>query len=249
MARPAWRVCVTRDEGPEGPLGEALRRRGFDSVHCAVLLARRPEDPSALEDAAARLHEVHWVIGASARAVRALADARQGGWPTGVRTAAVGAATARAFVDAGAVPPPVVGEGDGAAALWRTLQDQVDWRGQRVLVPTTPGGRRVLGDGLRSAGASVEEVEAYRMCARERTDIAADWAAAAPDAVVLASPRAAGALIDAVGAEALRRLRAVVAIGHTTSEALAAAGVPALVPERADFGEAARTLVEVAMLR
>jgi uroporphyrinogen-III synthase len=174
--------------------------------------------------------------------VRALSNARQGGWPTGVRTAAVGAGTARAFVDVGAVPPPVVGEGDGAEALWRTLRDRVDWRRQRVLVPTTPGGRRILVDGLRSAGASVEEVEAYRMSARTRRDIATDWAAVAPDAVVLASPRAVRALIDAVGADALRRLRAVVAIGHTTSETLAVSGVPALVPEHADFREVARTL-------
>jgi uroporphyrinogen-III synthase len=240
----AWRVCVTHDEGPAGALHTALRGYGFVPADCPILAERAPVRPEDLKRIAARLAEFDWIICASTRSVRALSAARGAPWPPGVHTAAVGRRTAEALAGAGASPPPVVGDDDGAEALWRTLEHRADWRGRRVLIPTTPGGRRTLADAFRSAGASVEEVQAYRMCARDRHAIAADWAAAAPDAVVVASPRAAAALMDAVGTDALRRLRAVVAIGRTTADALAARSVSALVPDTADFRDAARVLAD-----
>lgn len=239
----AWRVCVTRDERPDGALADALRARGFNPAPCVVLVECEPESPEHLRRVAARLDEFDWIICASARAVGALTAARGAPWPPGVRTAAVGRRTAEALVTTGASPPPVVAEGDGADALWNALRHQADWRDVRVLLPTTSGGRRTLVDALRSAGAAVEEVEAYRMCTRDRRAIAADWAAAAPDAAVIASPRAADALLDAVGGDALRHLQVVVAIGHTTADALRDRGIPALVPATADFREAVRVLV------
>jgi len=238
----AWRVCVTRDEGPAGALATTLREHAFEPAVCPVLVECEPERSEHLRRVAVRLNEFDWIICASARAVRALSAARGAPWPPGVRTAAVGRRTAEALVTAGASPPPVVAEGDGADLLWNVLRHQAEWQDVRVLLPTTSGGRRTLVDALRSAGAAVEEVEAYRMCARDRRAIAGDWAAAAPDAVVLASPRVAAALIEVVGGDALKHLQAVVAIGHTTADALTARGIPALVPAIADFREVARVL-------
>jgi len=95
---------------------------------------------------------------------------------------------------------------------------------------------------LRDAGAVVDEVEAYRMCRRSSDALAGAWHETAPNAAVIASPAAAETLVEAIGAPALRQLRAVVAIGRTTAEALSHHGVPCLVAGRTDFAEAARTL-------
>jgi uroporphyrinogen-III synthase len=243
-ARP-WRVAVTRDEPGDGPLSRALAAAGFVPGPCPVLVEQAPADPDALARAAASLERYAWVVCASARSVRALAAARNSPWPAGVRTAAVGARTARALADAGATPEPLVAEDDGADALWTQLQHADAWPGRRVLVPTTPGGRRVLVDALVTAGALVDEVEAYRMAERPAASIAGAWAAAAPDAVVVASPRVAAVLGRAVGADALRQLRGVIAIGATTAAALEALGVTAVTPARADFGAAAQALAVV----
>jgi uroporphyrinogen-III synthase len=220
---------------------EALIGHGFVPVTCPILVEAPPLDPTLLRDAAARLERYDWVMFASARAVRALGAARLGRWPEGVRTAAVGAATARALVDAGAGSPLVADEG-GAEPLWTVLRDLGGWSNIRVLLPTVPGGREVLEQQLRQAGAVVDTVEAYRMCPRSPDSIAADWDAADPDALIVTSPSAAHTLIAAVGVQALSRLRAVVAIGPTTAEALAAHAVTCVVAAHTTFEDAVRTL-------
>ena len=75
---------------------------------------------------------------------------------------------------------PLVGDDDGAEALWTALSKQ-QWQGQRVLLPTVPGGRRMLGQCLRDAGAIVEEIDAYRMLPRSPDRIRADSAATCCD--------------------------------------------------------------------
>ncbi|MEZ5291716.1 MAG: uroporphyrinogen-III synthase [Vicinamibacterales bacterium] len=234
---------MTRDEGADGALSSALASAGLLPCPCPLLTEAPPADPTPLARAAARLGAYDWIVVASARSVAALRMAA-GAWPRGVRTAAVGAATARALVDAGAAPPPVVGDG-GAEPLWRVLANAAAWPGLDVLVPTTPGGRPFLAEALRGAGARVDLVEAYRMVPRAPEAIRADWRQAAPDAAVVASPRAAAALVHAVGREPLTALRAVVAIGSTTAEALSSLGVPCRVPSAADFPAVARLLQDL----
>lgn len=238
-----WRVCVTRDEGRDGPLSSALAAAGLQPVRCPVLVAA-PGDAEALTQAAARLHDYAWVIASSARAIPPLMAARTAPWPDGVRSAAVGPATARALVAAGATPPPIVGDGDGADALWRTLAPLTAWPGSRVLVLTAPGGRTVIADGLRAAGATVDEVEAYRMQPRAADAIRTDWQLAAPDAAVLASPRAVTTLAHAIGRPSLASLACLVAIGETTAGAVRALDLPVLVPPAAAFAAVARVVVE-----
>lgn len=232
---------MTRDEPDNGALSAALRECGFDPVRCVVIEEDRPQEIAALKAAAESLDQFDWVICSSARAVHALVAARSAPWPRGVRTAAVGSQTAKALAAAGANPTPLVAETDGADALWALLSRQT-WKGRHVLLPAVPGGRRVLSQALREAGAIVEEIDAYRMLPRSPGRIRADWSAAHPDAVVIASPSVAAALVAALGAGALNALRAVVAIGPTTAASLAAAGVRHVVSPRADFLEAARCL-------
>jgi uroporphyrinogen-III synthase len=238
-----WRVAVTRDEPPGGPLGAALAAHGLAAVYCRVLVEQPPADAAPLEAAARGLDAYDWVVVASARAVRAITRARGGPWPPGIRTAAVGRATADALAGAGVTHPTLIAPTAGAEALVTLLSD-VDWVDRRVLVPTTPGGGRLLADHLRAAWALVDEVEAYAMAPRDPRAIAADWTAAAPDAAILASPRTAEILAAAVGADALGALRAVVAIGETTAAALDRLGVPWIVAPEAAFAKAAAAMAD-----
>lgn len=235
------KVAVTRDEPEDGALSTALRDLDFDPVRCIVMEDHPPTDVAALKAAADSLDRFDWVICSSARAVKALVGARSGPWPSSVRTAAVGSLTADALVGAGATPKPLVGDGEGAESLWTSLSRQ-QWKGRRVLLPTVPGGRRLLGQALRAAGAIVEEIDAYRMLPRSADRILADWTSAHPDAVVIASPSVATALVEAIGASQLSALEAVIAIGPTTSASLTASGVRHHVSPRADFLEVARCL-------
>jgi uroporphyrinogen-III synthase len=69
------------------------------------------------------------------------------------------------------------------------------------------------------------------------------WRSARPDAVVVASPSAARALVQALGPDVLRHLARVAAMGSTTAMQLMALGVPAMVPARADFEAVAELLL------
>ncbi len=245
IARDVWRVLVTRDEAADGPLCRALESRGFDPVLCPVMKELPPEDREQLARVAADLDSFDWIICSSARAVRSLSRLRAMPWPRGLRSAAVGAQTASALEAMGADPPPVVAAAAGAAPLWRHLEAMDAWPGRRVLALTVADGRRELLDGLSRAGARVDEVVAYRMAPEALPAIAEKFERAQPDAAVFASPSAVELLNAAVGSDALRGLRAVVAIGPTTGSALRARGLEPLVPEHAGFDHATAKLAEV----
>jgi len=233
-ARPL-RVAITRDEAADGPLAAALRLRGMEPVSCAVVAERAAPDPDALRRAAHQLVAYDWLVAASARAVAALMEARaREPLPPGLRTAAVGPGTAAALEAHGA-SAPLVPAVAGAAGLIEALRSADFWPRRRALLPRALMGGRELGEALRRFGASVDEVVAYCTVERPPDEVASAWSAAAPDAVVVASPSAARALVRAVGAEGLRRLEPVVAIGPTTAMALVALGVKAVVPPQADF--------------
>lgn len=238
-------MAVTRDEAADGPLSQALSALGFVPVPCPCTIESPPSDETTLRAAAAQLATYDWVVCASTRAVNALMTARQAPWPRGQRTAAVGHRTAAALVQAGADPPPVVAPDSGAEALWATLQDRDTWTGRRVLVPAVAAGRQDLIDGMRRAGADVRVVEAYRMVPRAPDAVKADWLRLAPDAAVFGSPSAVETLLRAVGPDALRGLRAIVAVGPTTAATITAHGLNASVAARADFSDAAQCLAAV----
>jgi uroporphyrinogen-III synthase len=239
------RVAVTRDEGLDGPLTEALRRRGLEPVSCTVVHEAAAPEPEPLARAARELERYHWMVVASQRAMAAILTARGGvPLPASLRTAAVGAKTAAMLTAAGA-REPLVAPIAGAAALIETLQKADEWTGREVLIPRALDGGRELGWSLRQWGAHVEEVVAYRTVERSAAEVARAWQDARPEAVVVASPSAARALVQALGADVLRRLERVAAIGTTTAMQLVALGVPATVPARADFEAVADLLAGV----
>lgn len=244
----SWRVAVTRDEPADGPLSAALRAVGLDVVTCPVIEERPPRDPEDLDTAASELQSYNWAIFASRRAVEAVVRARRphGPWPAGLRTAAVGSSTAAALTVACANPPPLVADEAGADPLWSLLEKQ-DWRGVRVLLPVVAEGRQTIIDGLRQAGADVTVVEAYRMVPRVPREIADQWRRALPQAVVIASPSTANALVNAVGREALAALAAIVAIGDTTAAAIRMHTLDCAVSPAADFVKTAQFVKELSL--
>jgi uroporphyrinogen-III synthase len=239
------RVAVTRDEGADGPLAEALRRRGMDPVSCPAIAELPPLDPAPLLAAAGALEQFDWLVVASLRAVQALLEARDmRPLPRDLRTAAVGVRTATELLAGGAMSP-LTATSAGAAPLVRALEGADRWPGKQVLLPRAAEGRPELAESLRRWGARVKDVIAYRTVARPPDEIAAAWRAASPQAVVVASPSAARALVAAIGAEPLRKLEPIVAMGSTTSMALVAVGVRAILPERAEFDAVAELLERV----
>lgn len=240
------RVAITRDESLDGPLTAALRRRGLEPVQCAVVGEAPAPDAEPLQRLACSLEDHDWLVVASQRAVSALMAARgERPLPAGLRTAAVGAKTAERLLAAGAVAP-LTAPSAGAAALIEVLREADTWRGRRVLVPRALEGGRELADALRRFGACVDEVVAYCTVARPCPEIVDAWRAARPDAVVVASPSAARALVEALGPDVLRRLVRVAAMGSTTAMQLVALGVPAMVPARSDFEAVAELVLGLA---
>jgi uroporphyrinogen-III synthase len=234
------RVAVTRDEGPRGPLSTALRGFGLDPIPCRVIFTAPPDDLEALATAALTLDQFDWLVVASARAVDALCEARGGvPLPQALRTAAVGGRTALALRAAGA-REVLTATTPGAMGLLEVLRSGDRWPLRRVLLPCAAEGRPELVDGLRSLGPRVEEVVAYRTLTCPNAEIVRDWRLANAEAVVVASPSAARALVGALGAAALQSLAGVIAIGGTTAAALAELGVPSQVSEAADFTAAAK---------
>jgi uroporphyrinogen-III synthase len=242
MTAAALRVAVTRDEADDGPLSQALRRRALEPVSCRVIREAPPADPENLTRAASELERYDWLVVASARAVTALAEARgERPFPAALRTAAVGRKSAAALEAYGA-RAPLVAPAAGAGPLVLVLREADHWPGKRVLLPHAADGRPKLAAALRRFGAEVDEVVAYRTVELPAATIADAWGRAAAEAVVVASPSAARALVGAVGSAALRRLEPVIALGSTTAMTLVALGVKAVVPEKADFDAVAELL-------
>jgi uroporphyrinogen-III synthase len=241
MAVARLRVAVTRDDKGEDSVSAAVEKAGFIAVPVPVLIEGPAPDSRKLTTVARELESFDWIICASQRAVRAITQARGARWPAQPRTAAVGPVTADAMRAAGA-SDPIVAERFTAKAVWEKLQPLDAWRGRRVLVTTVAGGRRDVIDGLRSRGATVTELEPYTMIKRSETDIRRDWFAGSPDAVILGSAQTAIQLINSVGVETIRNLKAVVPIGPTTAEGLAMLGIHAEPPAQATFAAAVEKL-------
>lgn len=236
------RIALTRDEDADGPLSRALRAHGLAPRPLPVTINAPLVDGAPLAEAATHLDRYDWIVCASVRAVAALSEARGSRpWPTRLRSAAVGHATAHALIGLGANPPPVVAAESGADALLAHLARPgvgCAWGGgtsTRVLVLTVGGGRRTLIDGLRQLGAVVDDVEAYRMVHRPAHELNAAWTTIDPQGLIVTSPSAGKGLVAALGAPAVAAARVIVAVGATTADALAQLGVAASVSPRPEF--------------
>jgi len=157
------RILVTRGASQAPKLSDGLRALGALPVEVPVIEICSPESYEPLDTALRNLGEYDWLIFTSSNSVHVFGErcASLGIFapPTGLQMATIGAATAQAARDAGLavslVPDAYVAEG-----LVTALQNQI--AGKRVLLARAAVARDVIPDALRSAGASVDVVDAYQ---------------------------------------------------------------------------------------
>lgn len=158
------RILVTRAKHQAGKLSEGLRALGAEPVEVPVLEIQPPSDFTPLDCALRSLGSYDWLILTSANTVRALADRaallnlsmKKSDMP---KVGAIGEATAEAARLAG-LAVDLVPESYVAESLAKSLV--VEIRGKKVLLARAAVARDVIPDVLRSEGAIVDVVDAYR---------------------------------------------------------------------------------------
>ena len=225
------RVLVTRAAHQAGKLSEGLRNLGTEPVEVPVLEIHPPEDFRALDSALGALSTYDWLLFTSANSVRSLAErAVELGLgfavPESARVAAVGESTAEALralnLLVSFVPKEFVAESLVAGL-------SVYWPGKRVLLARAAAGHGVqpsdvIPNALRSAGAGVDVVDAYRNVLPEEAPALLRLALASPiDAVTFASSSSVTHFAEAAARAhipfPLARIPAV-SIGPITSQTL-----------------------------
>jgi uroporphyrinogen-III synthase len=229
-------IVVTRPREQAGPLAEGLERLGA-TVSIVPLVGIEPvEDMSRLDAALPALAAYDWIVFTSANGVVAVGE-RLTGTLAEAKVAAVGPATAEA-VRALGVEPAFVPERFAAEEIAAGLEPV---EGSRVLLPQADIAEPQLADKLRSCGATVDVIAAYRTIQIEPSASGISTIRRA-DAVILASGSAARSLarLDGVGDGAL-----VVCIGPKTAEAARDAGLQVgLVADEATADGIIQALVE-----
>ncbi|MEJ7596403.1 MAG: uroporphyrinogen-III synthase [Kofleriaceae bacterium] len=214
-------AVVTRAPEDLALYASLLAELGLEAIAMPVTRTEPPRDARAL--ARALGHGFSAILCASARAARALADAR-GEVPL-PEVWAIGPATARVLAAAGigSIVPPHAR--DGASLARALIEARPDVR--RVLVPRAEDGREDAIEILRGAGIAVEAIDSYRTVAVDPGDPALargrDALAAGAAVVCVFAPSQVRAL------DRIAPLRGIdawfVAIGETTAIALRAAGI------------------------
>ena len=218
----ARRIVLTRPRDQVGPLAEALERLGATVLAVPLVDIEPIEDARPLDAALARLESYRWVVFTSANGVAGVRE-RLGEKPVpeATRVAAVGPATADAVrtleVEAAFVPDRFAAE-EIAAGLG-PLQ------GVRILLPQADIATPSLAVELRSRGALVDAVAAYRTVAIEPSPRDVSELERGVDAIVVASGSAARSLaVSAVGKLAAGGV--IVCIGPKTAQAAREVGLP-----------------------
>ena len=227
------RVLVTRTRRQASSLAEALRAEGAVPLLLPAIEIERRADPEVVGRSLARLRrgEYGWVVFSSENAVGAYFDLLHEAGDdarifAGAQLAAVGKATAGGLaghgLSADLVPERASGEGVAKALA------ELGVAGQRVLVPRAERARPELVDGLRAAGAEVDEVTLYLAAppAEPPAEVLASVRAGEVGAVTFTSSSTVRNLATLLDGELAPLQSAVVAcIGPSTAEAAVEAGL------------------------
>ena len=162
-------VLVTRPEPQAQEWAVSLRERGVHATPLPLLrVTALPGAEQATSAAWDVLDQHRLVMFVSPNAVARFFAARPdaAAWPVSVRAAATGPGTVAALAahhvprECIVAPPPHAPRFD-SEALWELLQSE-DWRGARVLIVRGEDGRDAFSRQLRTAGAEVRLLSAYR---------------------------------------------------------------------------------------
>lgn len=224
------RVLVTRPRPRAAELCALLEAEGAEVTVTPLLEIMAPEDDRALRAAAQSVSRYAWVVFASPSAVEAFAEATRAAGTLALlrhsKIAVVGPKTAQA---ARQLSLPIAREAEKSTGLGlfdaiRHLIGPTDL----VLLPAAEEGRLELKEALEADGIQVVRVAAYRTQKKALDRLAlADLELNPPRLVLFASPRTVEAFLESAGDVGRRALSqaAVIAIGPTTANALAAGGI------------------------
>ena len=147
-------------------------------------------------------------------------DARAYG---GVRLAAIGPATSAALERVGLRPDIVPDRYTSAALLDALLSGSV--RGRRVLLPRAAQGSPALSDGLRDAGAQVDDIAVYDVRTASPVEaVLQQLRDGEVDTITFTAPSTVHGLVEQAGTELLQETE-VASIGPVTTAAASAAGI------------------------
>jgi uroporphyrinogen-III synthase len=242
-------IVVTRAEERDGPLSTELKGLGLAVlVWSAVRILRA--DTARLDAALSNPQSFDWIVFTSRHGVAAV-TARLSTPPSGVRTAAVGRATAAVLKQHGWPVDLLPGE-PSAAGLVAAFAASGFAGGARILYPASSRALPTLATGLTQLGAQVTTVEAYRTVSGTALDVedCRSWIERqGVGAVTFASPSAVIELESALGEADFARLLATapaVAIGPTTARALTERGYTPTLAESATLRGLARASLHAA---
>ena len=227
------RVVVTRALDQSRELLRALEEKGAVPVVLPMVAFAPSDNLAELDEALRQMSRFDWVFVTSQNALRALQERCQAihadisATMGGVRVAAVGPATAEALKSAGIEVAYSATKHQGVS-LAQELSTEV--RGKSVLLPRSDHANPELVQQLKSLGAAVKEVVAYKTVLPDDSALSQARAALQQkvDAILFFSPSAVHHLQDILGNEKVLELsgRAIfAAIGPVTEKALRAAGV------------------------
>ena len=218
------RIVVTRAAHQAQELAQPLREHGAEVILLPVIAIVPPEDPKPLR-LAAQSDSYDWIVFTSANAAAVYAEElRRCGRRCKARVAAVGSATRDAAESRGfqvdLLPARYVAESLAEAFQSENLQ------GTRVLIPSATVTRDAVAPALRSLGAHVDVVAAYRnvtppeAAAIARTVFQSPY----PDWVTLASSSAVTNLVRLAGVDSLRQSK-LASIGPVASDTVRSYGL------------------------
>jgi uroporphyrinogen III methyltransferase/synthase len=238
-ARPLFgkRVLVTRPRDQAGEMVDRLSMLGAEAIEAPMIRIMPPQDPDPLQQAADNVQEFDWIVFTSANSVESFMSALLVGHRDvralkGPRLCAVGSGTAERLARYGVKADLIPDEFRGDAVV-AAIAGSGPLEGIRVLVPRADIGRDVIAEGLRNAGALVNDVVAYRTVLEDAQqddgpDVYRMLLDEAIDVVTFTSPSAVRNFASIYGREQTIDLLShtvVAAIGPVTAEAAAHLGL------------------------
>jgi uroporphyrinogen III methyltransferase/synthase len=242
-ARPLFgkRVLVTRPRDQAAEMVDRLTVMGAEAIEAPMIRIMPPHDPDPLLRAAANAGDFDWIVFTSANAIESFMTAFLDGTRDirslkGPLLVTVGSGTAERLARYGIKVDLVPDEFRAEAVVAAMTQDgSID--GASVLVPRADIGRDVIAEGLRSAGAVITDVVAYRTVLEEAQqdggpDIYRMLLDGRIDVVTFTSPSAVRNFSAIYGAEQtidLLKNTVVAAIGPVTADAATQLGLAVTV--------------------
>jgi uroporphyrinogen-III synthase len=219
------RVVVTRPPADAMPLVAMLRERGAKAFVIPTVAIEPVADRTPLVDAISRLREgaYDWLVLTSANSCSALADPSIGSWARrSFQVAVIGNRTAEVAMRSLNLRADFMPVTASALGLANELPVSA---GEHVLLPQSDIAPPLLAQLLRSCGAVVDVLTAYRTTERALQDAERDLLrSGAFDAVVFASPSAVRGFARAISPGAPDPDAVAICIGPKTTDAARLAG-------------------------